>query len=78
MDSVDWGWKPLADAGDSLQWLAESWPALGQDAQYQILDAGNLLIRQDGSLYLIDGHVSEHPIERLWGIYRLVPESDVP
>lgn len=78
VDNVDWGWKPMYKAGNSLDWLSDTWPSLRIDALYQTLDDRNLLIQQEDGLFIVNGHASEHQMEQLWGIYRLVPENEMP
>lgn len=76
VDHVDWGWKPLDEAGKSLDWLSSTWPSLRKDSLFQTLDENNLLVQQEDGLFMIQGHQSERQLEQLWGIYRLIPEKE--
>ena len=89
VDDVDWGWKTVAEAAEDLEffmdWMNSEWAGIGlsdflidDGTLYQKLDAQTHLLLEDGNIYILHGSKARNEIETVWGIYRIVPESDVP
>lgn len=87
--SVDWGWKTTAEAAEELQfltdWMQSDWASIGSpqlsvssDTLYQKINANTHLLMEGGNVYILHGAKARNDIETVWGIYRLVPESEVP